>query len=147
MILMIHASIHLIYMTIYHVFQADLSDLYHDLSRRSIWSTSRSTWSICPIYIWSRSWSIWSICPKYLIYHCIWSICPIHLIEIMIYLVYLFNLPDLDHDLSVRYIGIRSWSIWSICSIYLIWITICLICLSDISDVDHDLSDLSDLSE
>ena len=65
----------------------------------------------------------------------------------MTYLVYLSDLPDLDHDLSVGYMWFMSLCNRSICSIYLIWIMICLICLSDISDVDHDLSDLSDLSE
>ena len=61
----------------------------------------------------------------------------------MIYLVYLSDLLDLDHDLSIRYTWFTSWFIWSICSTYLIWIMIGLISLSDLSGLDHDLSDLS----
>ena len=87
---------------------SDTSDLDHGLSDLSVLS------------IWSWSWSIWYICPNYLIYHYIRSICPIHRIEIMIYLVYQSDLPDLDHDLPVRYMWYRSWSIWSVCPIILV---------------------------
>ena len=74
----------------------------------------------------------------------------------MIYLTYLSDLSDLDHDLydqSVRSIWCRSWSSWSIfrsiwsiswfilsiCPLYLINI---MIYLSDLSDIDHDTSGL-----
>ena len=56
------------------------------------------------------------------------------MVSIIIYLIYLSDIFDLDHDLSI-------------CSIYLIWIMTRLFSLSDISDLDHDVSDLSDLSE
>ena len=53
----------------------------------------------------------------------------------MIYLKYLSDPSDLDHDLSdlcVRYIWSRSWSILSICPIYLID--------QYLSDLDNELS-------
>ena len=55
-------------------------------------------------------------------------------------LIYLFNVSNLDHDLSIRHIWSRSWSIWSICPIYLISI---MTYPSDIFDLNHDLFDLS----
>ena len=116
-----------------------LSDLFHpdhdlyDLSARSIWSRSWSTWSIFRS-IWSVSWSILSMCPIYLIYA----------------MINLSDPSDLYHDLSclsVRSIWSRSWSIWYVCPIYVIEIMIYLVYLSGIPDLDHDLSDLSDPSE
>ena len=116
---------------IYVIYLPGLSDLYHDLSFRSISS---------------RSWSIWYIC-------------PIYLIQVMIYIIYPPHLSDQDHDLpdpssdptdpyhDLSCLSVRSiWSIsWSFSLVYLIQIMIHLIYMSDISDLDHNLSNLSDL--
>ena len=51
MIYLIHLPIHLICIVIYVVYLSDLSDLYYDLSLRSIWSRSWSICSICPMYL------------------------------------------------------------------------------------------------
>ena len=88
--------------------------------------------------MWFRSWSLWSIC-------------PIYRIQTMFYLpdiCYLdHDLSDLPvrsiwsiHDLSVRHISSRSWSIWYICPTYLIYIMIYLVYLSFLPHLDHDIS-------
>ena len=119
---------------IYLIYLSDISDPdhdIHDLSARSIWSSS-----------WSMRY-----------------ICQIYLIQIVIYRIYLPHLSDPDHDVpdpssdptylyhNLSCLSVRSiWSIsWSFSPIYLIEIMIHLIYRSDTSYLDHNLSNLSDL--